>query len=165
MKIRFGNLIRKVTLLSGLVLLTMAATAQGQSLSTRARFNIPFDFAFGEKQLPAGQYSIGRAIQGSDDIALSIADRAGRAKAIQLSNSVITSQPNHRAVLVFHRYGDQYFLVQVWQAGATGGRQFPQSKQERELQKQLALNSSSGKVAANLKCETVTIAAVIEGRE
>jgi hypothetical protein len=159
------NLIAKVTLLSAVLLLTSVASAQGQSLAHRARFNIPFDFAFGEKKLPAGQYAIGRAVHTSDDITLSISDRAGRSKALQLSNAVIATRPNTRAVLVFHRYGDQYFLSQVWQAGATSGREFPESKQERNLQKQLAGNSAGGKVAENVKYQTVTIIAAFRGRE
>jgi hypothetical protein len=159
MKIRFRKLIARVTLLGALLIVASAASAQGQSLANRAKFNIPFDFAFGEKRLTAGQYSIGRTLQSSDDITLSIADRDGRWKSLQLSNAVTRSQVNTRALLVFHRFGDQYFLVQVWQAGATAGRQFPVSKKERELYKQLAANSSGDKMAANVKCQTVTIAA------
>ncbi len=165
MKIRFANLITKVSLLSALLLLMSAAPAQAQSLSTRARFTIPFDFAFGERKLPAGQYSVGRAVISSDDITLSIVDRAGRAKGVQLSNAVFKTQPNTRALLVFHRYGDQYFLAQVWQAGATAGRSFMQSKQERELQKQLAMRTSGDKVVQNANYQTITVAANFEGRE
>jgi hypothetical protein len=159
MKIRFGNLIVRVTLLSAVLIAATAASAHGQSLANRARFNIPFDFAFGEKTLPAGQYTVGRAIQSSDDITLSITDKAGRGKGVQLSNAAVRSEANSKALLVFHRYGDQYFLVQVWQAGSTSGRQFMTSRRERDLVKQLAANSSVGKVAANAKYETVTVAA------
>lgn len=159
------NLILRVTLLSAMLLLTAAASAQGQSLANRARFNVPFDFSFGEKKLPAGQYSIGRALNSSDDITLSVADRDGRSKGFQLSNAVITSQAKTRAVLVFHRYGDEYFLAQVWQAGATTGRQFHVSKKERELYRQLAGNSSGDKVSQNVKYQIVTIAADFQGRE
>jgi hypothetical protein len=165
MKIRFGKLIANATLLSAILIVASAASAQGQSLATRARFNIPFDFAFGEKKLPAGQYSVGRSVQSTDDVTLSIQDRAGRSKAVQLSNAVFTYRANTRAVLVFHRYGDQYFLSQVWQAGSTTGRQFPVSKKERELYRQLASNSSRDKVAENVKYQTVTIAADFQGRE
>ena len=165
MKIRFANLITKVSLLSAVLILTSAASAQGQSLSTRARFSIPFDFAFGERKLPAGQYSVGRAVLSSDDITLSIIDHAGRSKGVQLSNAVFKTQANSRAVLVFHRYGDQYFLAQVWQAGATAGRTFMQSKQERELQKQLAAKTSRDKVVQNVAYQTITVAANFEGRE
>jgi hypothetical protein len=157
MKTQLINLISKITLLSAMVLLTSVASAQAQSLAYRVKVNIPFDFTVGEKKLPAGEYSVGRALQRSDDIVVQLSDLAGRSKAIRLTNATITSQPNKRSSLVFHRYGDQYFLFQVWPAGATVGRQFPESGSER-TQRQLAKNS----VAENMKCETVTIAGALQ---
>lgn len=165
MKIRFGKLIASVTLLSAVLIAASAVPAQGQSLANRARFNVPFDFTFGEKQLPAGQYSVGRTLQSTDDITLTIADRDGRAKAVQLSQAVVKMHINQRALLVFHRYGDQYFLSQVWQAGSSTGRQFPVSKKERELYRQQVRNSPGDKVVQNAKYQTVTVAADFQGRE
>jgi hypothetical protein len=120
-----------------MLILTSVGSSQAQSASYRPRFDVPFDFTFGEKKLPAGKYSVGRATQGADDIAMSISDGEGRSKAIVLSNAVLKPRASTKSTLVFHRYGEQYFLVQVWAAGATIGRQFPESKSEREVQKQL----------------------------
>ena len=135
------NLIPKVMLLSAIVLL--ASGAQAQSLGNRVRVNIPFDFNISEKKLPAGEYVVGRAVHASDDLVVSVNDLEGRSKAMQLSNAVVRLRPNKKALLVFHRYADQYFLFQVWPAGATTGREFPKSKSEREVQKQLARNSAA----------------------
>jgi hypothetical protein len=157
MKTQLINLITKVTLLSAILLVTLVASAQGQSLAYKVRANIPFDFAVGEKKLPAGEYSIGRA-QRSDDIALSITDAGGHTKAIRLTNATVTLDPKGKSSLVFHRYGDQYFLFQVWPAGGSVGREFPVSASER-AQRELAKNSG---VAQNVQCETVTIAAVLQ---
>ena len=152
------NLIPKIILLSVIVLLASVATTQAQSLGGyRIRANIPFDFNINEKKLPAGEYSVGRAINSSDDLLVSVQDHQGRSKAIRLSNAVVRSRPNGKALLVFHRYGDQYFLYQVWPAGATMGREFQKSKSEREVQKQLAGNSTRRGVAENVAFETVTI--------
>ena len=136
MKTQLIKLIPRIALLSALLILTTAGSAHAQSLANRPRFNIPFDFAFGEKKLPAGKYAIGRALQNSDDIAMSISDDNGRSKAIVLSNSITKLDGVKKNTLVFHRYGDQYFLVQVWAAGAATGREFPTSKLEREIKKQ-----------------------------
>ena len=136
------NLIPKVMLLGAIVLL--ASGAQAQSLGNRLRANIPFDFNISETKLPAGKYVVGRVMNQSDDKVLSINSLDGHAKAIRLSNAVVKLQPSKKALLVFHRYGDQYFLFQVWQAGATTGREFPKSKSERALQQQLARNSGRG---------------------
>jgi len=161
MKIRFGKLITGVTLLSAILIAASATSAQGQSLARRARFNVPFDFTFGEKKLAAGQYSVGRPIQSSDDTTVSVADGDGRSKVMRLSNAVYKLHANTRAVLVFHRYGDEYFLAQVWQAGSTTGREFPVTRKERELYKQLVRNSSGDNVAY----QTITVAADFHGRE
>lgn len=156
------NLIPKIILLA-IVLLASVASTQAQSLGgNRIRANIPFDFNISEKKLPAGEYSVGRAINHSDDLLVSISDREGRSKAIRLSNAVVRSRPNGKGLLVFHRYGDQYFLFQVWPAGATVGREFQKSKSEREVQKQLARNAARGGVAENVTFETVTIVGVLQ---
>jgi hypothetical protein len=46
-------------------------------------------------------------------------------------------------VLVFHQYGDEYFLTEIWPAGGQTGRALPKSRAERELQRQ----SNDAKVA------------------
>lgn len=160
MKTQLVKLIPKVALLGAMLMFVSAATTHAQSLVNRPRFTIPFDFVFGEKKFAAGKYSIGRAVHGSDDTMMSIIDNDGRSKAILLSNAVIKTRANTKALLVFHRYGDQYFLAQVWAAGATTGRQFPESKSERDVHKQLASSGSANKVAQNEKlADTVIIAA------
>jgi hypothetical protein len=136
MKIQVIKLIPRIALLSALVILASAASADAQSLANRARFTIPFDFAFGERKLPAGKYAIGRAVQSSNDIMMSLTDDNGHSKAIVLSNAVMKLDSVKNNTLVFHRYGDQYFLFQVWAAGAETGREFPTSKLEREMKKQ-----------------------------
>lgn len=162
MKTQTVNAITKIGLLSVMLLVTSVASAQGQSLTYTIRANIPFDFSVGEKKLPAGRYSIGRAAQNSGDILLAVIDDAGRPKAIRLSNSAQRLHARDKATLVFHHLGDQYFLFQVWPAGATIGRQFPRSRSEREIQRGLAANSSNGKTITAVKAETVTIVGVLQ---
>ena len=151
MKTLFINVISKVTLLSAMVLLTSVASAQGQSLAHSVKVDVPFDFTVSKTKLPAGEYSIGRAGRQSDDVVLSIMDLDGRSKAMRLSNAVVTTRPNDKARVVFHRYGDEYFLFQVWPAGATTGRQFPESQRER------VVRTSRPAVGANVKPESVTV--------
>ena len=74
MKTQLISLISKVTLLSAMLLVNLTASAQGQSLSHRVKANIPFDFTVGEKQLPAGEYSVARTIPSSGDLVMSITD-------------------------------------------------------------------------------------------
>ena len=151
------NVLKKVSLLCAILLVTVVASAQGQTLGSRVKANIPFDFSIGDKKLPSGEYSVGRVRPNFDDVVLSIEDQGGRSKAIRTSIPVITRDITSKGKLVFHRYGDQYFLYQVWPAGATTGRQFVRSRSEREIQENVVANRSVGKTV-----ETVTITAVLQ---
>ena len=157
MRIQVVNLLAKISLLGAMVLVTTVASAQAQSFGYRIRANIPFDFSIGDKKLPSGTYSIGRARQNSDDTILSILDGDGRSKAIPSSHSAQTWRVKDKGTLVFHRYGDQYFLYQVWRAGETTGREFAISRDERDIRRNLSQSASTGKVAGNVAVETVTI--------
>ena len=159
MKTHVITLITKVTVLGALLILTSVGSANAQSLSSRPRFDIPFEFSFGETKLPAGKYAVGRAINSSDDVSISITNSDGRSKAVVLSHAVISSKHDTaRASLVFHRYGDEYFLVQVWPASSSTGRQLRESRSERSVQKQLTSNPRS----TGEKYETVIVAAAAQ---
>jgi hypothetical protein len=41
-------------------------------------------------------------------------------------------------MLVFNRHGDQYFLSQIWEAGDSAGRELMTSREERQLERELA---------------------------
>jgi hypothetical protein len=162
MKKQLVDLLTKFSLLGAMVLVTTVAPTQGQSLAYRIKANIPFGFSIGDKELPSGKYSIGRANQNSDDIVLAITDVNGRSKALQMSSSIQTWRVKDRPTLVFHRYGDQYFLFQVWPAGERTGRQFIKSRREREIQRDVAANSGMGNVSQNAGVETVAIVGVLQ---
>jgi hypothetical protein len=157
MKIQILNVLTKVGLLSAMLLVTSVASVQGQSLSNKITANIPFDFSVGEKKLPAGKYSVRRLNQSTGDGVVSVSEDDGRANALRLSIATQRSRPDNKAILVFHQYGDQYFLFQVWPAGATTGRQFPRSQREKDIQQNVAGSLFDGK-----KSETVTIVGVLQ---
>lgn len=162
MKKQVVNVLTNVGILSALVLLTLVTSAQGQSLRYRISANIPFDFIVADKKLPAGEYYFGRASQESDDSIVSIRGADGRSNAIRLSSPVQTRRVTDEATVVFHRYGDQYFLFQIWPAGSTTGRQLIKSHSEREIKRNLAANSSTRKIDRNAAVETVTIVGVLQ---
>lgn len=157
MKTHVITLISKVTVLGALLILTSVGSASAQSLSYRPKFDIPFEFSFGETKLPAGKYAVGRAINSSDDVSIAITNNDGRSKAVVLSHAVINSKNEQtRAKLVFHRYCDEYVLVQVWPASSATGRQLRESSLERGAQKHLTSNPRKSVE----KYETVIVAAV-----
>ena len=152
------NVLTKIGFLVVMALVTAGTQVQGQSLASGIRASIPFDFNVADKKLPSGKYSIGRIRQDSADTVLVITNLDEGLNAIRFSIPVQTRRPQQQSTFVFHRYGDQYFLFQVWTAGESTGREFIKSRAEREIQQNLAANPSMKKMAKNAgAAETVTI--------
>jgi len=134
--------------------------AQGQSLAHPIRARIPFDFIVANKTLVAGEYFFQRA-QSSGDVMLLVSSADGRIKLIRLSNAVQSLDPKAQVTLVFHRYGNQHFLAQVWPAGATTGRQLPPSRTERELERQAR---DAGRIGRKTTPVVETVNIIADGR-
>ena len=112
-------------------LLMGAASAFAQNINVRA--NIPFSFNVSKDTLPAGQYEV-RTISSSGSHVLLINNREAKTGEMFLAHAVSTSQAQAgKGKLVFKRYGDQYFLSQIWLADSDTGRELPISPREREL--------------------------------
>jgi hypothetical protein len=130
-------------LISLLSLLLVAGLAIAQT--SQVRSNIPFNFTVGDKTLPAGTYDIG-AMNSSGGNMLLLQARGGNSSMMVGSNAAETVKPADKTKLVFNRYRDQYFLAEIWVEGATRGRQLPKSSREKELAKELALDSRHQRV-------------------
>jgi hypothetical protein len=112
-----------------MVLLMAAGTANAQLGSKQQlRFNVPFDYKVGNATMKAGDYSVQRA--GDTENALLI--RGNGSSAFTLSGSV-SGKAAGEDKLVFNKYGDQYFLAQVWMQGEETGAQLPRTRSEKEL--------------------------------
>jgi hypothetical protein len=112
-----------LTMLAGLTGLLNAQT------STMIKAQIPFEFVANGKTMPAGECTIAVDVNGRTLLSISSGERH------TFSVPIGDESPNARkkTALVFHHYGNQYFLVAVKHAGGTG-YQLPASKLERELQ-------------------------------
>lgn len=111
-------------------LLLMAACANAQDLKLKA--NVPFDFKVDKATMSAGAYTINAVTSGSS--ALIIRNDEGMSR-ITLANSARSLNVSPDTRLVFHRYGDEYFLSQIWVSGEKQGREFPVSRREAEMAK------------------------------
>ena len=114
--------------------MAMVGSAHAQSLADPIRVNIPFDFQVADTKLPAGEYYVRRLPQTASDSVVMVSSVREGHRAVRLTNAVNTLSPKSKATLLFHRYGDQYFLFQVWPAGGETGRALPRSRSEREVQ-------------------------------
>src|SRR5437667_484633 len=103
------QLFTAVTMLG--LLLTMAVAAghvQAQS-GTRLKATIPFDFTVGAKKLQSGEYVV-RAMNAAT---LMIRSEDAGSVAMRLTNVINTNNVSAETKLVFHRYGQSYFLSEV----------------------------------------------------
>lgn len=100
----------KITITKTLALaavLGMGAAHAAERKTMRAE--IPFAFRAGDTQLPAGEYTVW---QNPGNGYVAIASAAGTARAALFANPGYPAQHN-QATLVFHRYGDTYFLAEI----------------------------------------------------
>lgn len=100
-----------VSLLFAATTATLYAQMENRTLM---RVNIPFGFIVDDHVLPAGAYSI-VAVTADNTIALVSADRKNSLTVRDMPNYAGAASPNSR--LVFSRYGNEYFLAEVWTKG------------------------------------------------
>lgn len=143
-------------LVVGLAFAATVQSAKAQTPSDAVTADIPFDFIVGSKTLPSGRYTVSWVT--SDGEGLRIMSQAGKAAAFRLTNRVSEKSDHPKPRMVFRRYGQQYFLTQVW-TGDSSGRQLRPGKKERDLRNELASNSSKSP-SASASYDTVEVLAL-----
>jgi hypothetical protein len=83
------------------------------------KVNIPFSFTVDNQTLPAGVYFV-LSVTPERSIRLTSADSKHSTIVNDLPN--YTSAPSADSRLVFHKYGNEYFLAQVWTKGESVAR-------------------------------------------
>jgi hypothetical protein len=121
-----------LTMLSLLLMLTVV-TVSAQSESSGV-IKIPFNFVIGQKILPAGEYTI-RPNRISSKTVWRVQGNDAHAGAFFLTVPVWARETQEKTKLVFHKYGNQYFLSQIWIPGDNSGRELSMPRLERELAK------------------------------
>ena len=143
-------------LVVALALATEVASANAQS-ANRIAADIPFDFSVGYKIMPAGGYTVKTVSSTGNALMIQTAD--GRMAAVRLSDETERAKNIPQARLVFHRYGERYFLAEVWNGFDKTGRQLLKSQEESSLGSELARFSAKSETAKNTY-ETVEVLAV-----
>lgn len=108
--------------------------AQGKTLIREVE--IPFDFSVRDKTLPAGAYSV--AWVNSEKSMFRLRNEDSGEAIVGLATSVQAKGAPKTAKLLFRRYGETYFLFQIWEPGNVRGRQLPKSRTERSTERNLA---------------------------
>ncbi len=143
-----------------IALATAVVSANAQSTANKVVASVPFEFSVGYKAMPAGDYSVQAIVSAGD--ALLIQSTDGKISALRLSDATKTIKNKSHARLVFHRYGERYFLAEVWNGADNTGRKLTKSQEERAIESELTIASANDKAhASQATYETVEVLAVL----
>ncbi|MGB9234034.1 MAG: hypothetical protein WCC04_06440 [Terriglobales bacterium] len=113
----------------------LTAGAVGQSMRGGQIVQVPFPFVVAERTLPAGRYFVTNI--GETRLRIYSAER----QSLVQTHTVQGHAPEGSGKMVFHRYGDVYFLAEVWAPGRDVGQQLTKSRAEDEVRKLKATES------------------------
>jgi hypothetical protein len=122
---------KQVLALVGVLSLFLAAGSAFAQSDNDVRANVPFNFVVGKTTMPSGSYQIVRLGMTSENIAIRGLNTNG--ETIALTGREQVNHPSDRTKLVFHRYGDRYFLSQIWVEGSNRMRTLPKGDLEKEV--------------------------------
>jgi hypothetical protein len=126
----------KAFVLLGLLLSVSAIIVNAQGRLLIRKVEIPFDFSVGDKQFPAGAYNITSVNSEKTILRLSSAD--GQEVVNILTNPVRAKETPNTSKLIFRRYGETYFLYQIWESYNDQGRYLSKSRTERSVERDLS---------------------------
>ena len=95
-----------------------------------------FDFSVGDKTFPAGVYSVTRVNQ--EKVMLRLSNEDGGESINIVTSPVQAKEYPKTGKLIFRRYGETYFLSQIWESDEIQGRQLLKSRTERSVERDLA---------------------------
>ena len=139
--------------------LILTAIFAAAAVSTRAqtsygvRGNVPFDFVVGDRTIPAGRISV-QGVCGSDQGPLAITNLTVSKQALRTGRKLQGANPTGQAKMVFHKYGNRYFLAEIWIPGYHAW-ELMKSKEERSLERDMRL-------VKNFKPESVIVAGSLD---
>lgn len=134
--------------MTSLLLLALMAAAQVARAQDNMVVNIPFAFVAGKATLPAGEYLVQNPESGPAVILIhrTIPD----ACAVFVTMPTSARDPLSASKLVFNRYGDRYFLSQIWKAGYLQGKLLSKSPREKELTRLARIEKAEVTLVARL---------------
>ena len=127
-----------------LSVVSLAGISGAQSTAAQLRVDIPFDFENGSHRYAAGVYFV----HVDEDRRLTLdgaTDRLVTGTIPDESMNVAT-----KSSVVFRRYGDHYFLREVWIAGRKTHVHCPPSKTEKQVEIALRTKNKPGVTVALL---------------
>lgn len=115
------------TALLGCSLAATAMAFHAYAQSHAMQVNVPFAFHSGSQRLPAGVYRVD--IQSSHVILLRGQSGGG---GFVMANPATATKLTSQGKVIFNRYGDQYYLSEIWPQGTESGQRCVKTREEKE---------------------------------
>jgi hypothetical protein len=119
-----------------LAFLGMTMTAAAETI-TVIKVNVPFEFTFGDRTFPAGEYSLTQPQQH----VLTLRNSRGQTLDSVLTDGIDSPTPGVATKVQFTTVGGQHFLSEVWQSQETSGERLPHAQARTRLVEQASTES------------------------
>jgi len=122
----------KVVMIAGVLVMGAAQAVEAQQAERMVTVRVPFAFQVEGNKLPAGDYTI---LEQSGWV--QIQTKAGKNAAHVLTMPVVNKEQKaaENSQVVFHNYGGQKFLAEIWASGQEQGRELLETHEEQQLAK------------------------------
>lgn len=127
---KYAKTMYALTLVVLPILLPILAAAQLGN-SDRIVAQVPFEFSVANKIIPAGKCIVQSANPGGRTLLIN--NVAAKMSTFVAATPAETKRPASRYALVFHKYGDHYFLTGIKLAADRTVYRLPESKAEAEM--------------------------------
>ena len=115
-----------------LMLAGLTGLVNAQVVHPKIMADVPFEFTANGKTMPSGECTI--TLEGDGTKILWI--KSGNQNLAAIPHATQSLKASDKTILVFHRYGDRYFLASISSQGETLGYELPVTKLEAELRAQ-----------------------------
>jgi hypothetical protein len=131
----------KILAMAGAVLLSIIGAGVCGAQTRTLEVNVPFAFEVGNKTMPAGRYRVETVLTGNGSLQM-LRSNSGEERLTISTMAAARNSGTPAPSLVFHRYGNRYFLAQIRTGGGHTRDLYPTSQE-----KELALSESGVEVA------------------
>lgn len=134
-----GSSLGGVLVAAGLSVLGMIPHLNAQTAEDLMA-NIPFSFQVGPTRMPAGRYVVH---QNENVLTIRPQGSGGREVTLMTVRSSRDRAPQ-TGLLEFNRYGETYFLANVWNQLTSTGCTLPQGSTEKQLESRMGSSRKTG---------------------
>jgi hypothetical protein len=121
----------RIMAMAGAVLVSIIGAGVCRAQSRPLEVNVPFAFEVGNKTMRAGSYRVESMATGNGSLQV-LRSNSGETRLTISTMPTATNSGASAPSLIFHRYGNHYFLAQIRTGGGHARDLYP-TLQEKEL--------------------------------